>query len=154
MIAWRIVKRKFAKTAFSGEGARVFGGRWNSPGLPVVYTAGSHSLAALEMLVHLDADELLNYYMLATVEIDASLVKVFDVSLFPRNWREEPPPAKAKAIGDAWLKGRESAVLELRSAIIPSESVFLLNPRHEDFAKLRPGKFELFRFDPRLSKRR
>ncbi|MEO8130467.1 MAG: RES family NAD+ phosphorylase [Bryobacteraceae bacterium] len=152
--AWRIVKRNYSKTAFSGEGARVYGGRWNSPGLPVVYTAGTQSLAALEMLVHLDADALLNHYVVAAVEIDASLITVSDVALFPRNWRDDPPPAKARAIGDNWLREGRSAVLELRSAIIPSEPIFLLNPRHEDFARLRIGKFESFRFDPRLGKRK
>ena len=93
--AWRIVKRKYAKTAFSGEGARVFGGRWNSPGFPVVYTAGSHSLAALEMLVHLDSCELLNQYVVAEIEIDYSLITEFAHSRLPRNWRVDPAPAKA-----------------------------------------------------------
>lgn len=151
--AWRIVKRKYAKMAFSGEGARVFGGRWNSPGFPVVYTAGSHSLAALEILVHLEAYELLNHYVVAEVEIDNSLITECDPSLLPRNWRADPPPAKTQAIGDEWLRERRSAVLQLPSAIIPSEAVLLLNPRHEDFAKIRFGKFEPFRFDPRLVKR-
>ena len=150
--AWRIVKRKYAKTAYSGEGARVFGGRWNSPGFPVVYTAGSHSLAALEMLVHLDSCELLNQYVVAEVNIDPTLITEFDPSLLPRNWRTDPPPAKAKAIGDEWLRDRRSAVLQLPSAIIPSEAVYLLNPRHDDFAKIHFGKFESFRFDPRLVK--
>ncbi len=53
VVAWRIVKRKHAKKAFTGEGARQFGGRWNSPGVAIVYTAESQSLAALEILVHL-----------------------------------------------------------------------------------------------------
>ncbi len=151
--AWRIVKRKYAKTAFSGEGARVFGGRWNSPGFPVVYTAGSHSLAALEMLVHLNSCELLNQYVVAEIEIDYSLITEFAHSRLPRNWGVDPAPAKAKTIGDEWLRERRSAVLQLPSAIIPGEAVLLLNPRHEDFAKIHFGKFESFRFDPRLVKR-
>ena len=141
---WRIVKRKYAKTAYTGEGARVFGGRWNSPGFPVVYTAESHSLAALEMLVHLDSYELLNQYVVAEVDIDPTLIIEFDHSLLPRNWRADPPPAKAKAIGDEWLRDRRSVVLQLPSAIIPREAMYLLNPRHGDFAKIHFGKFELF----------
>ena len=151
--AWRIVKRKYAKAAFSGEGARVFGGRWNSSGFPVVYTAGSHSLAALEMLVHLDSCELLNQYVVAEIEIDYSLIAEFDHSLLPRNWRADRAPAKATAIGDEWMRESRSAALKLPSTIIPSEAVLLLNPRHEDFAKIHFGKFESFRFDPRLVKR-
>ena len=150
--AWRIVKSKYAKTAFSGEGARVFGGRWNSPGLPVVYTAGSLSLAVLDMLVHLEASQLLNHYVIAGVEIDPALITAFDIARLPRNWREDPAAAKAQSIGDDWLKAGRSAVLQLPSAIVPGEAVLLLNPRHDDFAKIRFGKFEPFRFDPRLVK--
>jgi RES domain-containing protein len=51
--AWRIFKRRYKASAFTGEGARLFGGRWNSKGIPVVYTSASPSLATLEMLVHL-----------------------------------------------------------------------------------------------------
>jgi RES domain-containing protein len=60
--AWRITKRKHAKTAFTGEGARLYGGQWNSPGTRVVYAAQSQSLAVLEMLVHLDSAEILKHY--------------------------------------------------------------------------------------------
>jgi RES domain-containing protein len=63
VIAWRIIQRKFAKLAFRAEGARLFGGRWNSPGHPVVYTAQSLALAALEILVHVDSDKLLQDYL-------------------------------------------------------------------------------------------
>ncbi len=150
--AWRIVKHKYAKTAFSGEGARVFGGRWNSPGLPVVYAASSQSLAALEMLVHLEAYQLLNHYVIAEVEMDQALITEIGIANLPRNWREDPAPAKAQAIGDAWLRAGRSAVLRLASAVIPNETVLLLNPRHDDFTKIRFGKFESFRFDPRLIK--
>lgn len=52
--AWRIVKEKHAATAFSGEGARLYGGRWNSVGTSLVYTSGTKALAALESLVHLN----------------------------------------------------------------------------------------------------
>ncbi len=68
--AWRITKRKHARNAFTGEGAREFGGRWNNPGTAIVYTAQSQSLAALEMLVHLDSSELL-----AEVRADRSGVR-------------------------------------------------------------------------------
>jgi RES domain-containing protein len=83
--AWRITKRKHARNAFTGEGAREFGGRWNNPGTAIVYTAQSQSLAALEMLVHLDSSELLEKYVLIGVEFDPSLIRLVELSALPRH---------------------------------------------------------------------
>lgn len=149
--AWRIAKSKHARAAFTGEGARLFGGRWNSPGIAVIYTAQSQSLAALEMLVHLESSDLLPNYILFEVGIDESLVTQIDLSQLPKNWRDDPPPAKVRAIGDVWVAGGTSAVLRVPSAVVPGENNFLLNPRHEDFPQLRIGKPLPFRFDPRLT---
>ena len=149
--AWRIAKRKHARDAFSGEGARILGGRWNSPGTAIVYTAQSRSLATLEMLVHLDSFELLYSYVLFEVGIDESLMTQVKPSDLPRNWREDPPPAEIRAIGDEWVVEGSFPVLCVPSVLVPGESNFLLNPRHEDFLKLRIGKPQPFRFDPRLA---
>ena len=149
--AWRITKRKHARNAFSGEGAREFGGRWNNPGSAVVYTAQYQSLAALEMLVHLDSSELLQKYVLIAVEFDESLITRVESSALPRQWRSEPPPSEVRLIGDEWILSGTSAVLQVPSALVPGESNFLLNPGHKDFAKLSFGKPLSFRFDPRLA---
>jgi len=74
--AWRITKRKHAKTDFSGSGARKYGGRWNSPGTAIVYTSKTQSLAVLEMLVHLDGPDLLQAYVLIGVEVHESLCEI------------------------------------------------------------------------------
>ncbi len=148
--AWRITKRKHARNAFSGEGAREFGGRWNNPGTAVVYTAQSQSLAALEMLVHLDSSELLQKYVLIGVEFDESLIMSVESSALPRHWRSDPPPAEVRSIGDDWVHAASSAVLRVPSALVPGENNFLLNPEHHDFARLRFGKPLAFRFDARL----
>lgn len=150
---WRITKQKHAKPAFSGEGARLFGGRWNSPGTAVVYTAQSQSLAVLEMLVHLDSPELLKKYLLFEVMIDPSCVRELDLSSLPRNWKANPAPAKVQAMGDDWVAGGSSAVLRVPSTLVPGESTFLLNPHHPDFRNLRIGKPLPFQFDPRFSRR-
>ena len=150
--AWRIVKRRHARTAFSGEGARLYGGRWNSPGVAIVYTAESQSLAALEMVVHLESSELLHNYVVFEVGIDESLVLKIEWSQLPRNWRADPPPQKVREIGDAWAAAGKSAVLQVPSATLPSERNFLLNPRHHDFARLVIGKPSPFQFDARLSR--
>jgi RES domain-containing protein len=151
IVVWRIVQRRFAKFAFSGEGARRFGGRWNSPGHRVIYTAESQSLAALEMLVHLDSELLLQNYFAIPVTISARLIQHFPTSALPKNWRTYPAPPSTRALGDAWLLEDASPVLQVPSAVIASESNFLLNPAHPLFRKLRIGKPTHFHFDPRLS---
>lgn len=149
--AWRIVKRKLARTAFTGEGARLYGGRWNNPGVAIVYTAESQSLAALEMLIHLDSSELLGSYVVFEVGIDESFVAEVQVTELPKNWRIDPPPSSVREVGDSWVKNSKTAVLQVPSATLPAESNFLLNPRHPDFSKLKISKPSAFRFDARLA---
>jgi RES domain-containing protein len=152
--AWRIAKQKYAKSAFSGgEGARLYGGRWNSPGTAMVYTAQSQSLAVLEVLVHLDSPELLEKYLFFEVVIESGFLEEFDSSGLPRNWRANPVPANVQAIGDEWVAGGRSAVLRVPSVLIPAESSFLLNLRHTDFGKLQISKALPFRFDHLLAQR-
>ena len=151
VVAWRIVQRGFIRSAFTGEGARRFGGRWNSPGRAVVYTAGSQALAALEMLVHLDAERLLRNYVAIPVTIPGRLIRRVRLSDLPRNWKAYPAPATTRSIGDEWLAEENSPVLRVPSVVIPSEHNFLLNPAHRLFPKLRIGKACTFRFDPRLA---
>jgi RES domain-containing protein len=152
MKAWRITKRRHARTAFSGEGARLYGGRWNRPGVPVVYVAESRSLAILEVLVHLDAPALLEKYVFLEADFDASLVIDLDRSSLPKNWQSDPVPEVIQAIGDRWIFSGDSTVLRVPSVLVPEESNFLLNPRHPDFAKIGISRPQAFRFDPRLAR--
>jgi RES domain-containing protein len=142
VVAWRIVKRRLARTAFNGEGARRFGGRWNSKGVAVVYLAQSQSLAALEILVHIDSPQFLEHYVAVPVSIEPNLITRIDISSLPKGIR---------AIGDDWVTLASSAVLQVPSVFVPLENNFLLNPRHPDFPRLRIGKPVPFKFDPRLT---
>lgn len=153
VIAWRIIQRKFAKLAFKGEGARLFGGRWNSPGHAVVYTAQSLALAALEILVHVDSDKLLEDYVAIPVTIDPQLITQVDDSALPNNWRAYPASKATRTIGDAWIAQGVLPVLQVPSAVIPTECNFLLDPSHKNFEKLHIGKAQRFRFDRRLTDR-
>lgn len=147
--AWRIVKERHAATAFDGEGAWRFGGRWNSPGTRVVYASESKALAALETLVHLNPPVVLKYVAIA-IEFDAALVETVSVSSLPIDWTQEPPSRATQIIGDRWVKEAPSAVLELPSIIIQSESNLLLNPAHPDFSSIAISEPVPFSFDPRL----
>jgi RES domain-containing protein len=147
--AWRIVKEKHAATAFSGEGAAKTGGRWNSRGVPVVYTSSTKSLAALESLVHLNPPVRFKYVAIR-IKFDNALVEIVPRKALPRNWRVEPPPPSSKQVGDAWVLEGRSAVLALPSVIVSGEPNYVLNPAHPDFKKIVIGRPETFTFDPRL----
>src|SRR6266567_1535384 len=92
----RIVKRKLVGSAFSGAGARLFGGRWNSVGTPLVYTAGSLSLALLEWRVHLTHWPSPPMVVIP-VEIDPGLV--WSPTRLPSRWKEYPYPRATAAFG-------------------------------------------------------
>jgi RES domain-containing protein len=128
----------------------LFGGRWNNPGVPLIYTATSQSLAALEILVHLEAPELLEKYSMLGVEIDESLIADLDQSRLPKNWKANPAPPSLKAMGDEWAVSRVSAVLRMPSAVVPSEYNLVLNPLHRDFSRIKVANSSRFQFDSRL----
>ena len=148
---WRICTKQHVRSAFSGEGAATNGGRWNSPGTSVVYTAGTQSLAALEILVHTaDPNDLVDLgYLAIPVGLDEE--KIADVPKLPRNWKTYPAPLATMKLGDAWIAAKTSVALRVPSVVIPAESNFLLNPGHPDFHGLRIGKPIAFAFDQRLA---
>ncbi len=150
--SWRLIKPQLIDNAFDGEGAKIFGGRWNNKGVPVIYPAGSLSLAALELLVHLQSHEVLNLYKSIPVEFDSRLVTQLKKSNYPKNMTDSPAPSSTKEIGDEWVADMKSVVFEVPSAIVSEESNYLINPNHPDFSKISIGKAIRFRFDHRLLK--
>lgn len=134
--AWRIVKTKYAADPFSGQSAGDYGGRWNSVGTRVVYTASSASLALLEVLVHLGSSRTLPSYSLIKAVFEEDIVLYLDYSSLPDNWRDSPPPYEIQAIGDEWVANGHSAVLTVPSVVIPQEINYLINPLHPDFSKI------------------
>jgi RES domain-containing protein len=138
MIVWRLCRRPHAD--LSGEGARRFGGRWNSPGRPVVYLADHPALAALEVRVHLDLPfELLPAdFVLMRVMVPDSPNTVFEAA------------ANSVTTGDAWLAEARSAVLQVPSVLVPHAWNVLLNPSHPDASQASLRSVEPFDFDPRL----
>lgn len=152
-LAWRITKRRLQSSAFDGEGARLYGGRWNSPGNRMIYTASSQSLAVLEIMVHVSRPDLLRKYVAFAIEFPSKFARTLDQKRLPKNWAASPAPPELQAIGDEWLTKSDSAILTVPSAVIRDESNYLINPAHPDFSTLfikEPKKFE---FDDRLIKR-
>jgi len=151
--AWRLCRRRYATSAFDGEGARLSGGRWNQAGIPVVYVSATVSLAALEAFVHMDPDEAPEDLVVIPVGIPDDLaLTVIGVRGLPRNWRSTPAPPSLQRIGSEWARDGKTAVLSVPSAVVPQERNYLLNPRHPEFSRIETGKPELFHLDPRLRK--
>ena len=152
LTVWRLVTARFADTAFSGEGARLYGGRWNRKGVPLVYAAGSQSLAMLEMLVQ---DEPLRArYVMIRVRIPREVrIRYLKIDDLPHAWRDLVAREQLQKIGTEWAKKRTGAVLSVPSTVIPSESNYLLNPLHPDFKRIEIGKPEAFVTDVRLLKK-
>src|SRR2546428_8497824 len=129
LTAWRIVKARHVAAAFDGEGARLEGGRWNSPGRPMVYTSQSAALAALEMLVHLGRGSILSAYVLIPFTFDDTRVSRLDRGRLRTNWRSYPAPPELPLIGDEWVKSGMSAGVEVPSAGIETAPNEHLNPQ-------------------------
>lgn len=149
--AWRIAKSAPQNEVFSGEGSRQFGGRWNSIGIPVVYTASHLSLAMLEILVHLRGKGPLPIFFAHPISFGESLVEQIPLSALPAGWDAEPPSMVSQGIGDSWVRNATSAILAVPNAVVPGEINFLLNPSHPRFAEITIGSPTPCRFDPRLT---
>jgi RES domain-containing protein len=148
--AWRISKTRYAPTSFDGEGARRYGGRWNSVGTRISYASESVALATLEVLVGLQDTALLTAYSLLKVQFPEALIEKLDRRTLPLAWNQYPPSEETQMLGDLWVAQRRSVVLQVPSAVVETEYNYLFNPEHEQFHELIIHKPEPFRLDPRL----
>jgi RES domain-containing protein len=145
---YRIARVRYA--ALDGEGARLVGGRWNSVGVPVVYTALTRALAVLESLVHADPD--LVPPDLTTFEIDVPdglAEETVDRDALPADWRR-PGHLRCVELGDTWFRRGGTPLLRVPSAVVPEEMNLLINPRHRDAARVEVISSAPFAFDARL----
>lgn len=151
MKAWRIEKQKRVGSAKTGDGARIAGGRWNSPGLPVVYASEHLSLAVLEILVHApDIAQRQVARAVASITIPHDLIDVVLLKSLPEGFGPATPVSVTQAIGDDWLKANRSPMLLVPSAIVTTEQNVLLNPLHPDFGRSEWSSFDPILLDPRL----
>ena len=150
MRAFRIVKKRHALTAFTGEGARAYGGRWNLPGIPMVYAAHTRALAALESLGHFGGAERRLEFVTFEIEFPDALALRVEAADLPRDWRRAEAGASTQALGSDWQRNGRSVALLVPSVHVPQEYCVLLNPEHPDTAKVMVGYPEPFSFDERL----
>lgn len=147
MILYRFSSKQFANQ-INGEGARLFGGRWNSIGFPLVYCSTAISLAVLELLVHYISYEQFTNNQLTVIEVPENKLQVINLKQLKYRWQADD--AYTRFIGDEFLKQQTSLLLQVPSAIIPEENNVLINPKHKDFSKLKIIENRNFNFDLRL----
>lgn len=148
MIVWRLCRAGYA--ALDGEGAFLFGGRWNSPGTHLVYTSRRLSLAILEILVHAGPANLPDGFVKLEISIPEDIGReALTASGLPERWRYGATRG-TQSVGDNWVADARSAALQLPSAIVPEEENVLINPRHADAGRIAVLSQTPLRLDPRL----
>jgi len=146
---WRITRE--AHAALDGEGARLYGARWTPRGTPAVYASSHLSLAALEYLVHIDAEDAPDDLVALRISVpDDATELAYEPSSLPADWRHTPPPPECQEIGGEWARGGEALLLRVPSVLVPEESNVLVNPLHADAAGVRATGSRPFSFDVRL----
>ncbi|HBH73728.1 MAG TPA: hypothetical protein DDY43_09865 [Synechococcales bacterium UBA10510] len=151
MRVWQICRKPYVDTALDGIGGMYTSGRWHSKGNPIVYTASSAALAALEVLVHVDPLTAPADLRLLAIELPDDLsIEVIEPITLPEGWHLVPAPAALQTIGSSWLTSGRTAALNVPSAVITVERNFLLNPRHPEVQRVRILSDEAFSFDTRL----
>ncbi len=152
MRVWRISKSKYAHSAFSGEGARLFDARWNFAGTPMVYTSTSLALAAIEFFVHLDPSEAPTGLVSLAADVpDNPAVERVEIGQLPDGWRSTDNKS-LQQLGSDWVKLQRSVALIVPSAAVEGEWNVLLNPQHPDFSKVQIDEPRPFHYDERMFK--
>lgn len=149
MILHRITSKAYVRD-LSGTGAMLYGGRWNSKGIRMLYTSASLSLAALETVVNLSGSKLDQSLFCIELELPDDL-PISEVSGLQENWNGYPHNSTTVEIGNNFIK-KNGLCLKVPSAIIPSEYNYLLNPAHEDFLKVKFQDARPLMLDKRLIK--
>jgi len=153
MILYRITREKYARD-LSGRGGLLSSARWHDH-IPVIYASVNSSTAILEVLVHLQPEEIHHDLVIMSIIVpDATLSEELDIAQLPADWNNYPAPFKLKRIGNAWLTSKSAALLYIPSVIDPLAKNVLINPLHPDAALLKIDEVRPFTFDKRLIKRK
>jgi RES domain-containing protein len=135
MVVHRIARRPFIQD-LSGYGARTYGGRWNSVGTAVVYTAGSLSLALLELLVHVERPVPEDFWRIE-LDVPDSDISEFPLAKLPTDWEAPIPTEGLQKIGDGFVAAGKYLGLKLPSSVNPQEWNLIINPAHPRFSAVR-----------------
>lgn len=140
--AWRITSKEHVDSAFSGEGAKRYGGRFNSPGVPMVYAAESLALATLELLTKVSNRHQLGGRVCIPVSFSRAHVLEKEEADLPKDWDKRPYGSASQKVGDAWIESEASLVLRVPSVVESREYNYLIHPTHPEFEELTVGEPE------------
>lgn len=154
-LVYRIQKARFVPTMLSGESARLYGGRWNPEGTPLVYTSASPELAVLETLVHLDGTPLADLppFVQATLALPDNSVEIIPEVELPTDWQEVPG---SEHVTQFLLPRLQPAypfmAFAVPSTVSPGSPTLniLLNPLHPLIAQVQVVAVTPWIFDKRL----
>ena len=150
MLVYRITSTKHADD-LSGNGAAIYGGRWNKKGTPVLYTGENKEIALLETIVH-TPQMFIPKLDIITLEIPNDSITTLELDNLPTIWNNYPAPTVLSEIGEQWVFEAKTIALKVPSCIIHSSFNVILNCRHKDFDKVKIIDKRNFKFDSRLKK--
>ena len=150
MIVYRLSKGKY-RLDLSGKGAELYGGRWNSKGVAMLYTSQSRALAFAEIAIHIPVGIVPKDYFLISVSVPdtAAILKLADTGM-PPDWRSNPHSNSTQKIGDRFILESTYLILAVPSAVVPGDFNFLINPAHPQMKEVTIAHVEPFEFDSRF----
>lgn len=154
MLVYRISREEFSDD-LTGIGAKLYGGRWNEKGIPVLYTCEFKSLTVLELLVHTPKEFKPPKYVILTIEIPDQFmgqIENFKVSDLPKNWNNPIAPKLVNAWGTEKIINQKLLGFKVPSVILKSENNIVLNPAHQNFSRIKIVDKENYTIDERLIK--
>lgn len=149
MRVYRIGKTKHAND-LTGEGARLFGGRWNHKLTPCIYTSESRALALIEYTVNINIEDIPRALSITIIEIPTIGIQEIEEVQLPGNWKQVPAPSSTKDLGTQLLKTSAKPVLKIPSSVITEEYNYLLNPLHPDSKLFKVADIWDFVYDIRI----
>jgi RES domain-containing protein len=153
MTVYRLSKGKYGSD-ISGKGAELYGGRWNSKGVAMVYTAQSRALAFAEVAMHLPLGITPKDYFIVSIHIpDTAAILQLPEKALPADWRSNPHSHSTQKIGDQFISEATHLVLQVPSAVVPGDYNYLINPKHSLITEVTISNIEPFEFDSRFVSR-
>lgn len=149
MIVYRLSQTLYAND-LTGEGARLFGARWNHKGTACLYTSASRALAVLEYTVNVNIHSIPRALSMVTIEIPDAGHHELEIVDLPGNWADAPAPGATKDFGTGLLTAAANPVIRIPSTVITQEFNYLLNPLHRDSKHFKVLSITDFVYDVRI----